>query len=284
MGIIIDQIKPNAEIEFNDDVTVTGDIGEHAKVTLKKGNLIVNKNIKSNAEINLTLEKNNAGSYMVSVKGQVEEHVKISTKSANIIVTGNIGSSCTFKTMSGQITVVDVAENCSLNTMSGKITVVDVAKNCSLKTMSGSISQKGSKQPNTVPSQSFFNNKNVKVKNKDITDEPLDKRTELIRQLEEYIDDRTYECNYHYNFLWITAIIYCIYDAIYKTDYYTIKSKQAKIRAAEHLKECLESNSSDAMSTITAEDIKSLKDGRLNNIAHQCLEITDEQNMWAIKI
>ncbi len=120
-----------------------------------------------------------------------------------------------------------------------------------------------------------LNSSNSNAFFKEANTTPKMNREELIKQLDEYIEQRSIEWwTYHYNFLGIVAILYYIQDCVYGTDYSTTKSQQAKLNAATHLKESLESGDT---SKLTPNDIKSLQDGRISKIANQCIEFTNDE-------
>jgi hypothetical protein len=117
-------------------------------------------------------------------------------------------------------------------------------------------------------SATFF--KNPMEKNKSDNAPTQRMRVELIKELDLYIAGREKGRQYNYDFLALVGLIYGLVDFLFQTDYRNAKSKDAKINAANDLKDCLESGDT---SKIKVKDINSLKDGSLSKIADQCISI-----------
>ncbi|MDX2346634.1 MAG: DUF1810 family protein [Legionella sp.] len=90
----------------------------------------------------------------------------------------------------------------------------------------------------------------------------------LIKALDEYIDKRNQEWNFHYNFLGVMALIYRIKDLLYGTDHFNAKSRETKIAAANKSKDYLNSDKSEPIS-LTDADREALSNGRLGTIMEQ---------------
>jgi hypothetical protein len=132
-----------------------------------------------------------------------------------------------------------------------------------------------SSKTNTVSAGGFFNKKKI---NSDENDENKE-HAQLIKRVQQYIDDRIDEWDYRYNFLSIVAFVYGMLDFFLQTDYCNTKSKDAKLTAAMHLYQCLDSGE---LSKIEITDIESLQDERLSELANQCLDIVEKEGAQVV--
>lgn len=157
MGITIERINDDEHFEYKGDVRVTGSIGKNATVIIQDGNLTIDGNVESNAEIKLVQETNSmvisSGSFFmnnvsiggvntgksVNVQGNVEDGVTISSKSADFNINGDVGNNCKFDTQSGDIKAGNIGNGSTLKTMSGDVKVGNVGSNSTFKTMSGDV-------------------------------------------------------------------------------------------------------------------------------------------------
>ena len=88
----------------------------------------------------------------------------------------------------------------------------------------------------------------------------------LISSLEGYIDMRSNEWSFHYNFLGIVSLIYLIMDTISGTDHFHEKSRGVKISAATKLKQILDPTAPELSAPLTHAEWAALQEGRLGGL------------------
>ncbi len=150
MGITIAEIKDNDVCTFHCDVHVTGNIGKNAKITIKRGNLIVNGNVKDGAAITSyetdlymqfhhTAVNRNIVLGSIDIKGNVGNRVLISAESRAISVNGSVGEHCTLKTHDGNIDVHDIGNDTKLKSQYGSIYADKTGARVRLGTYTGNV-------------------------------------------------------------------------------------------------------------------------------------------------
>jgi hypothetical protein len=97
------------------------------------------------------------------------------------------------------------------------------------------------------------------------TSPPSHDYSKLSDALGAYIKERKNEWSFHYNFLGLVSVIYCIQDAIMGTDHFNSKNRELKISAARNLKQVIDSNDAEGI-LFTSSEKNALADGRLGKI------------------
>ncbi len=97
------------------------------------------------------------------------------------------------------------------------------------------------------------------------TSPPSHDYSKLSDALGAYIKERKNEWSFHYNFLGLVSVIYCIQDAIMGTDHFNSKNRELKISAAKNLKQVIDSNDAEGI-LFTSSEKNALADGRLGKI------------------
>lgn len=95
--------------------------------------------------------------------------------------------------------------------------------------------------------------------------QPAQDYSKLSEALDAYIKKRKNEWSFHYNFLGLVSLIYCIQDAIMGTDHFNSKNREIKISAARNLKQAIDSNGTEE-TLFTHAEKNALADGRLGKI------------------
>jgi uncharacterized protein (DUF1810 family) len=91
-------------------------------------------------------------------------------------------------------------------------------------------------------------------------------RSPIIPKLEYYIQERTNEWSFHYNFLGIVALIYLIQDAVLGTNHFNSKSRDTKISSAIKLKHMLDPGFHGQIEALTIAEETALQEGRLGKL------------------
>lgn len=136
-------------IEFREDVHITGNIGQHAVVTVLGGFLHVDGDVGAHTTITISFPSTPSTSMAIGkliriedsllIKGNVGAHAHINTQDRDIVIEGNIGPKAIIKTTGGDITVKNVAEDAVLTTDSGDIKAHDIAAGAKLSSTTGDI-------------------------------------------------------------------------------------------------------------------------------------------------